>query len=360
MMFHHRVKVLGKRGLVGLGLWRPIPAALCERRVAERLPYLGDAFHGRDNRPVSSPAEILDFAAPRPAVSRLRDLRYTPLGLAWHRGAIEEAASFSPIGPPFIEIPYLRPLERIAAATVVQTDHTVSYGDWVFEVVRRLVAAGALHGPLLLPRALAAKGYVRADLERLGIAYRAVTRPLLIGEALVLHKQHMTQRWTAEEVGLLRRRWRLAPPEPRPGSLLYLSREDVRSEVWSRSRAMPHAEIGALVAARGGRVVRTGKLRFEDYTALAAEAETVVADHGSAMVNLVQWRTRAVIELVSDGYWGAGLMALGRAAGVGTHAILRANQDLPTLLAKLEHLLDTIGRGDTPGGDGEPPQPAAR
>ena len=64
---------------------------------------------------------------------------------------------------------------------------------------------------------------------------------------------------------------------------------------------------------------------LDEYRELAAEAETVVADHGAAMCNLVFWNTKYIIELFTDAWWDNCFLMLATALGVQRHALVRVN-----------------------------------
>ena len=71
---------------------------------------------------------------------------------------------------------------------------------------------------------------LQRELAHLGIEYVTLDGPAVIGRACVLRKPSPLTFWREEEVTAYRALFRLDPPPPKPGSLLYLSRAGVRSE----------------------------------------------------------------------------------------------------------------------------------
>ncbi len=166
---------------------------------------------------------------------------------------------------------------------------------------------------------------MRHELRHLGIDHIAVARPLLIRNATVIHLPHPYLLWTQSDVVAYRRLFGIEPPAPRAGSLLYLSRDGVKSEQKLADRQFPSAAIARIVEDLGGKVVVTEGMMREDFAVLAGEAESVIADHGAAMFNILQWNTRNIIELVTDNWWSKCFVFLGTSCGVANHALVRTD-----------------------------------
>jgi capsular polysaccharide biosynthesis protein len=190
-----------------------------------------------------------------------------------------------------------------------------------------IAAAMPLAAPLLMPSQLMAKSYVRRDLGLLGIEVYPVERPVLIRKALVLPKMRHSHYFTRNEVVALRRALRVEPPLPRNGSILYLSREGERGEFIDRE--YPSAEISPLLEQSGVKIVRARETSLEQYRELASEAETVVADHGAAMCNLIFWNTKHVIELFNKSWWANCFLMLANAMEIQDYALVRVNDRNP-------------------------------
>lgn len=75
----------------------------------------------------------------------------------------------------------------------------------------------------------------------------------------------------------------------------------------------------------GATIIRARDTSLDQYRALASEAETVVADHGAAMCNILFWNTKYIIECFTDDWWSNCFLMLASALGVQHHALVRVN-----------------------------------
>ena len=105
---------------------------------------------------------------------------------------------------------------------------------------------------------------------------------------------------------------------------MYLSRQGEKSE-FKNERAYPSETTAEIMAGLGAKVVLARETSHEQYAALAAEAETVVADHGAAISNLLFWDATTLIELYTEDWWTPYFIFLARAAGVENHALIRVD-----------------------------------
>lgn len=287
-----------------------------------------------------------EYMRPRPTQTLHRDVLYTPGGFAWkgHRVDIALSAHSVRSSRRLLADRLQRRGLTIARGTIIESQSPHTYGDWTTEQMKSIALCPDFPQPLVLPAALAARSYVRSELGRLGIEILAADRPVLIREAVVLHKPCPLTLWRPEDVAAYRKLFGIVPPMPRPGSILYLSRLDVRSEQTAAARDYRSATIAKIVSALGGRVVETGRIGRDDYAVLADEAETVIADHGSAVFNILQWNTRNLIEIVTDNWWSRSLLFLGVACGVANHALVRCDGRSEGELAEaLQHHLRAFG-----------------
>lgn len=337
-----------KRLLSAAGLVRPIPAEWQVTATAEEIAFLGDAPRLYGGGVIANPYPMPDYRVPPPVSFSLRNVTYTPHGLAFVKGRIEEAATFSPVSPPFFRPGDYVGHGQLDEATIVQTEYAISYGDWVGEILLPLAVAGPARGPLVLPaRFLRKRPYAAAELEDLGIPFYPVERPVRIVSARVLPKRRFRVRWTTEDVAAFRAAFGISPPAPRDGSLAFLSRGGV-TQTGRTARPLPHDALAGLTERRGGQTLQTARLARRDYLAKAPEVDTVIAEHGSAMINLVGWATRNVIEVVNDDWWGPGMMSLARACGVRNYAIVIHRDDPAATVAKVEGWLDRFAAGAPP------------
>ena len=219
-----------------------------------------------------------------------------------------------------------KPRQQIENATLIACQHTKTFGDWVTEYLQILALARAqdvpMPGPLILPGAFAQKGYVRHHLDQFGIEAHFVTEPVHVRSATMLHKQHYASMWSAESLAAYRAMFGVTPADPKPGSLLYLSREGVKSEQ-REARRYKSSETAQIVRDLGGKVVQTDALSPEEYLALAAGADIVISDHGSALHNGLLWKPSAILEIVPEGWWDPNFVYLAHLMGVRHFATIR-------------------------------------
>jgi hypothetical protein len=284
----------------------------------------------------------IEFKIPR-VPQEVRNLLYTPRGMGWVDGAFYQRYS---LREPALRDLFVRPSPNAASpvpqGTVVQAETPATYGDWVSEHLVSLVTALPICPPLLMPKHLMDKSYVRRDLALLGIETVAVERPVLVHKAVVLPKRRFSHYWTADEVEAYRRALHIEPIQPRPGSILYISREGEQSE--GTFRNYPSELTAGIMTELGARVVLARQTSYEEYLALAEEAETVIADHGSAMCNLLFWNTRNVIELFNEQWWNGCFLFLAKALGIENYALIRVdNIDRSELRCRIIHHLKCFG-----------------
>jgi len=280
------------------------------------------------------------FRQPRPLVEDVRGLTVTPNGAGWVNGVLHERYSASTPGLRMLtSLPKGGATEIVERAIFIQSAHRDSFGDWVSEYLLPLARMSALDAPLLLPIDMAQKPYVKRDLARLGIDYRAIEKPTLVKNAQVLRQQKFFVYYYPNEIAPLRRLLGVDAPEPEPGSILYLSRRGEMSEIANRS--YPNKAIEEVVMARGGRVILTGQATLDEYITAANAAETVIFDHGSAVFNMLYWRPRRAIEIASDRMWHNALLMFVTATGVSDYTIIRGDDGGPARVQeKLNAALD--------------------
>ncbi|MBB4658177.1 glycosyltransferase 61 family protein [Parvularcula dongshanensis] len=315
-----RATIAAKKALAALhartGRLEPrSPADMATHRV-ETVSFLNviggeptDASQGR-----------LAFDRRRPQTEEARGLFYSPAGMAWHHGALRERWSIrAPSAREILARPPAR-ARTVRRAAIVESDLPYTYGDWVHAVLGPLLAGPALDRPLLLPGFLAEKGYVRRDLATAGIDYEAMTDWVRVEDALILRKTFPLQYWAPEHTAAYRSVFEPDPPEPAPGSIVYLGRFDLKSEI-GRAR-FPSERVAEAAGRLGASVVRQETLSPETSRALAGGVETVIGDHGSGLLNMLHWRPKAVIELTVDGWWVNNNLFVAKQLGVEDYAVL--------------------------------------
>ncbi len=298
---------------------RYVPFTEAESRMVQReaIPFRGDlpASAGPDRH-----QRRLEFAVPRAPVE-VCDLLYTPGGMSWIAGKL--ICRFS-LREPSVKDLFDKPSPAkstfLEGATIIQSSVPYTYGDWVAEHLMSLVTNLPLRFPLLLPKLLEGRSYVQRDLAALGIEVIPVNRSVSVKRAVVLPRHVPTNCFHSDDVNAYRRAFKIVPVPPRAGSMLYLSRYGEQSAFTDRE--YPSEMIAELVNEMGGRVVFTNRTSIDEYRSLAAEAETVLADHGAAMCNLVFWNTQRVIEFFSDSWWTPYYIFYCNALGIADHSLV--------------------------------------
>lgn len=291
-----------------------------ERRIVQAEPLF---FHG--DLPPMAGAELnqrrVVYAEPRPLITHAAGIVYTNRGMAWQGGRLERRYSFQEIGFRQIWERTRRATKHYGAASILQSQTPCTYGDWVSEHVAALAQASLgkeLVEPLLLPSWWLQKPYVKRDLAVLGIRAEAVGSPVLIEQATVVNKTRSSHYWTREEVQAVMAAMNIHPAACHPGTALYLSRKGERSE-GPKKRQVDNDVVESAMEQAGVKVVRTAGRTLEEYRLLAPWAETVFADHGSAMYNMMHWQTRRVVELFSPDYWDSSFLFFADALGISDY-----------------------------------------
>lgn len=263
----------------------------------------------------------------RPEHSWPNYIVYNRHGIAWNALGILESCSCSrPSSKSVAEFFMSRPKDTFENAIIIESSSPNTYGDWISEHITAIARCPDLsYGPILLPRFLYDRKYVREDISILGLNVLPVDDLVMIRKPMVLHKKTINLHWAPEDVLAVRRLYGIDTVTPKKNSAIYLSRQDVLECRGPRNRSYPHEIISKSVESMGGQVIATGGMTFGDFSPLGHSADTVVADHGAAMFNLVQWNTRHVIELVSDSWWHDCFLFLSDACGVKKHTLLRVD-----------------------------------
>jgi hypothetical protein len=345
--------------------WRK-PGAKAKRAIADTLlevlalegrylPYdrsskatvPGEAIHFFGDVPRCAGTENfqrrLRYKISRPRVEAIEDIIYTPSGQAWSRGTLVQR--FSARAPSVVEA--LSRIRRGGAeylddGCLIESEWPYTYGDWVGDHLRALTEVEELSCPIVLPGFLARKTYVKRDLGRLGLLLVSADKPIRIGRAHILRKTIPSYYWGPEQADAYRRRFGFAPVAPRPGSLLYLSREGVTSEAIDRK--YPSAKIAQIVRGLGGTVFDTREASPDAFAQLAGEAETVIADQGSAVFGVLQWQTRNLIEISTEDWWHNASLFFASASRVRNYAIMVCNRYSESQIeARLLELLNNMG-----------------
>lgn len=319
------------------GRYKPMSAEELAREPGETVVFKGEAPATVKNGRCEQVRQR--YRIPRPAYEAVEDLIVTPEGASWKDGAIYERYSSQPPSVRMLLQGKPKPASQVENGIFVQSWYPLTYGDWTAEYLASLARLEKVDAPVFLPADLASKSYVRRDVKRLGLEVIGIEEPLLIRNAKVVRQQRVNRFWTKDHVDDYRRFLKVTPVEPKPGSILYLSRHGEVSEIADRSH--PNLAIEAVVKARGGTVLRTRETGLEEYIASASIAETVLLDHGSAGYNMAFWSPRRVIEFASDHWWLAAFLMFADAMGVKDYTVLRSDNGSPDdVAAKTAAVLD--------------------
>lgn len=279
----------------------------------------------------------LCFASQPPRFEEVENLIVTPAGSGWKDGVLYEKFSAS---KPGLRALWRQPIpeQTVPEAYYIQSEHTDTFGDWMSEYLAPLARLDEISAPVLLPSSLAARPYVNRDAARLGVRFMSVDAPVRIKKAKVIRQSKIIRYWTAPEAAALKEFLNIKPVEPNKGSIVYLSRHGEKSEVATRSH--PNLVLERVVREHGGLVLRTTDASLDDYLAASNSAETVVFDHGSAGYNMMYWRPKRIIELVSDDWWMNSFLFFADAIGNKDYRIIRSDLGNKTQVgAKLSEAL---------------------
>ena len=301
------------------GRYRPLESGETESFDCGDVSFFGDipVHAGREPRQTCK-----CFISAPPLVEEVNNLVVTPSGAGWKDGVLYEKYSSSKPGlRSLATLPI--PSQEIDDAYFIQSEHTDTFGDWMAEYLAPLSRVGEITAPVVLPARMGARPYVNRDAARLGVKFISVEKPLCIKKAKVVRQTKYIRYWTAPETVALRDFLNIKTPQPDPGSIVYLSRYGEASEVAVRTH--PNLAIEKTVRDHGGLVIRTAEASLDDYLAASSQAETVVFDHGSAGYNMIYWRPKRVVEIVSDAWWMNAFLFYANAIGVDNYWIIRSD-----------------------------------
>lgn len=327
------------QGLVRLGRLEQAPAADRSHVQEAGVQYFGDIPNdGAGLRPREQHRRVL--ANPPPSIERAGPVDYSPTGMAWAGGRLIErwsvrTPSFGDVlaGP--------KASRRVNEGVIVESTVNVTYGDWVHTILGTLMRAAPLPAPLFLPPRLTEKSYVARDLKMAGIRYETADSWTRIENALVLRKQTPLTYWTRDDVVAYQRLFAPERETPAPGSIAYFGRFDLESEV--KARRFPSEATGEAVKRLGGSVHEQQGLTPETAPRYARQVETVIADHGSGVLNIMHWRVKNLIELVVDNWWTNNTLFVAPEAGVENIAVIDVDGlSADEIEAKLRTCLDVF------------------
>jgi hypothetical protein len=287
--------------------------------------------------------KAVSYVQPRPAVETLDNVVYTPEGNAWQDGCLLRKASARLASiREILDRPDADRARVVEKAYIIESETPYTYGDWVGDHIRALIEAPLDVRHVVLPLALAEKPYVRRDMGRLGFTLVPADTPLMIRKAHVLRKQLPSYYWGKAQVDAYRDRFQLRLIAPEPGSLVYLSREGIKSE--AVDRIYPSARIAEIVRRLGGEVFDTRHASPEAFTRIASRTETVIADQGSAIFGVLQWQTKNLIEITTEHWWHNANLFFAHASGVENYAVLVSDRYQGAALEdRLLGLLSDVG-----------------
>lgn len=282
------------------------------------------------------------YVEPRPPFLDEQNVVVDEEGMVWKGRALIRRYSARRPGPK----DFLRHLKtgvatkEINEGTLIETAWPNTYGDWYAGLLRYIVAVPRedIRGPIVLNRELAGRSYVKRDLDALGIPLLSSECGVQIKNARILRMLDPHYEFHEQDVENFRKAFSIAPPQPIPGSLIYLARYDFKSEAVDRT--YPSELMAEIIKARGGIVVDTRECSPQKFDELAPYAETLVADQGSAMFGVMHWRTKRALELSRDNWWNSANVFMAKATGVERYRIaVIDNADRAFLEAELDALM---------------------
>ncbi|MEO9827668.1 MAG: hypothetical protein ABJF50_25000 [Paracoccaceae bacterium] len=266
-------------------------------------------------------------------------LMYTPQGIAIKKGKIIERFSIRrPSLLELVKLPNLKDFGEVPTGTILQSQTPYTYGDWVGDFLHSIATAQSIVEPIILPNYLADKSYVKRDLEKIGINYIVCRTPIKINTAYILRKKLPSYYWNRQDVKKFREKFSIEPPEVNRGSITYLARFDTCGEAVYRH--YPSSEIAKYVLSLGGHVCDTRYATPEDYEKISSNVETVIADQGSAIFNVVRWNSKHVIELTNRNWWHNSSLFFSKSSGVVNYSVISIDKlNYKDIEEKIEHFL---------------------
>ncbi|MEX6632423.1 hypothetical protein [Hyphococcus lacteus] len=319
--------------LAAAGRWKPARKTELECEQKDQVTAVGDR----------GPQMRLAYKAPRSEFIDDTNIDYTPAGIALKNGVCIARYSIRP--PSTVEILKSRTVKAartIPAGTIIEAETPYTYGDWVGDFVLALTTAKNITEPLILPKVLADKSYVIRDVEALGISYIVADEAIRIEKARIMQKRVPSYYWGEDHVAAFREKFRITPPAPIPGSILYLGRFDTHSE--AAQRVYPSQEVARIVESLGGTVFDTRNASPAKFDELAPHMETIIADQGSALFGVMHSQTKNVIELTQDDWWHSANLFIANGSGVENYAVVHIfNKTEADLRARIERHLREFG-----------------
>jgi hypothetical protein len=126
--------------------------------------------------------------------------------------------------------------------------------------------------------------------------------------------------WKKTDVDLYRNKLKIEIRNPKPGSIVYLSREKFISEIVDR--IYPSRAISNLILGLGGRLFDTKFASPSEFFDISRNVETIVADQGSAIFGVLQWRSKHVIEVTTDRWWHNANLFFSKSSGVEKYSVV--------------------------------------
>lgn len=262
------------------------------------------------------------FSKPRPYCEESSGLLYSASGMCWIDGKLIEKYSIR--RPSFADLrasPPRYPGKSFDVATIVESDYPYSYGDWLHCYLGSILTAAAqVKGPVLIPKELTRKAYVRRDLDIAQIDYQSVEDWVHIERAVVLRKRNFGFIWDQEYCESFIAKFAPDRPDPKPGSLVYFARGDQQSE--TNGRIYPTKTIASVVEDMGGQVIDQSKFTPEFAKRIAPACDLVIMDHGSGGTNMLYWKPKLVVELFVNHWWTHNNLFLSDSLNVAHHAVI--------------------------------------
>jgi hypothetical protein len=167
---------------------------------------------------------------------------------------------------------------------------------------------------IILPEKLISRSYVRRDILKLDANIISSGSGVFIKEAHILRRARPGHFFLHEEVHAYRKYFKVSDLDPKPESLIYLSRFGVKSDAYDRT--YPSEFIESVISSISGKIIRTVNASDADYAVAADDAETVIADFGSAILNIINWNVKKLIIIYSPDWLDVAPFFLGKSLGV--------------------------------------------
>jgi len=228
----------------------------------------------------------------------------------------------------------------LTRATLISTQivDQGSYGDFVLEFSLPLAANREhVEGPLLIERGYISS-YCDEDLKALLMEkYSIPENGVLVDELTIVGPCQIYDNFTRHNVLAIRSAFPVAPAKTARN--VYISRAGYRQVSDKTARHIKNeVEVEDYLRNKGFEIFRAHEAPNKLVREAVASANIVIGSHGSGLFHLLWGNPRAIIEVASEGWWGASCYKFSQVLQTPSYQVL-ATDDEVISLEKLDSML---------------------